>query len=473
MPAASALEPRASTLAVRLRASLDDVEALADAALPALRPERGRRRLCRRAIGIRLCGTARWDLAIARTAPLALERTAHDPALLVARLPLAVTGTAGIDGPLARALRLDAIEVDALADVRLSIDVEVGPDWCPRVRVALEHRWRHPPALTWVAGLELDVAGAVDAAIERELAGLGPRIDRAIDCEAARARLATEWRARAVELELPEFGAAWLNLEPAGFAFSGLVREGDALGLAFALEARAALEDAPVEARELALPALRTTGFAAPERTGIELLVRLGWERLERAAGAALVGREFTARAGPGRATLRPTEVSLSGVRGAAGPEGPGEPAIGLSVAFEADLPGRRRPVRGRLHLAASPTLDPATRTLRLRDVRVAPVLDGALWSRLGPLVESRLVAALDERASIPLGDRLDALGDRLAARLADPARTGGLVVRTEGVSLGLGRVAVGRDALALEVRAAGALDVEVPGGALEAALGR
>ena len=260
---------------------------------------------------------------------------------------------------------------------------------------------------------------------------------------------------------------------PAGFAFSGLVREGDALGLAFALEARAALEDAPVEARELALPALRTTDFAAPERTGIELLVRLGWERLERAAGAALVGREFTARAGPGRVTLRPTAVSLSGVRGSPDPEGPGEPAIGLSVAFEADVPGRRRLVRGRLHLAASAALDPTTRTLGLRDVRVAPVLDGALWSRLGPLVESRLVAALGERASIPLGDRLDALADRLAARLADPERTGGLVVRTEGVSLGIGRVAVGRDALALEVRAAGALDVEVPGEALAAALGR
>ena len=461
---------------------------------------------------MRACGTVRWDLVLSRSGPLRFDRAgdgAPDAAangarggpapagasLPEARLTLAVAGTAGVDGRVARALGLDDVAVDALADVRVGLDATIGADWCPRVRVRATHRWRRPPTLGWKAGLDVDVSDAADAAIGRELAALGPRLDAAIDCAALRRTLARHWHAHEIPLELPEIGAARLALEPTGFGFSGLVRDGDSIGLAFALEARTSLEaigpDGTADGADRSdglsdgsdgdasgdgpsvLPPLREVAFA-PGRTDIALPARLGWARLQRAASEALVGRELAAGTPLGDVRLVPTSVSLGGVRGGGVALGAARgAAVGVTVGFEAALPGRRRPVRGRLHLAATPVVDARANELRLDDVRVSPVLDGALWSRLGPLVESRLVDALRERGRADLAPWLDALEARLVAQLADPSRTAGLAVRASDVELGVGRVAAGRDGLALELRASADVDVDVPAATLAAALER
>ena len=244
------------------------------------------------------------------------------------------------------------------------------------------------------------------------------------------------------------------------------------MGLAFALDARIALEEAaaaaPAATRDLTLPPLRTVAYA-PGRTQVRLLVRPGWDRLQRAAAKALVGREFTAGTPLGEARLTPTSVVVSGVRRG---ESDGA-AIGFSIGFEAHPPGTRRPVRGTLHLAAVPTVDAGTDVLRLDDVRVSPILDGALWSRLGPLVETRVVAALRERGRVDLRPWLDEIETRLAAQLDDPARTAGLAVRAGALELGIGRLAAERAGLAIEVEASADVDVDVPEAVLATLLAR
>ena len=204
-----ALAPTVSTLGLRLRVGLDDIEALLETALPDARPESGRRRLCRRVLGVQVCGTARWALALSRPGPVRFDRTdAIAGELPTARVPLAITGVVGVEGRLARTLGLDDVEVDALADVRIDLEPSIGPDWCPRVRIDVTHRWRRAPTLGWRGGPDLDVSRLVDEAIERELGRLGPRLDEAIDCDRSRRSLAAAWRSRSIELELPELRAA-------------------------------------------------------------------------------------------------------------------------------------------------------------------------------------------------------------------------------------------------------------------------
>ena len=72
----------------------------------------------------------------------------------------------------------------------------------------------------------------------------------------------------------------------------------------------------------------------------------------------------------------------------------------------------------GTVYLAGTPTVDADTRTLRVADLQFTLESDSALVRTTGRLLHRQLVSALESRARLPLGDRLDALRTRLTAAL-------------------------------------------------------
>jgi hypothetical protein len=72
----------------------------------------------------------------------------------------------------------------------------------------------------------------------------------------------------------------------------------------------------------------------------------------------------------------------------------------------------------GAVYLAGTPTVDGDARTLRVADLQFTLESDSALVRTTGRLLHRQLVSALEPRARLPLGDRLDQLRTRLTAAL-------------------------------------------------------
>ncbi|MGH7357442.1 MAG: DUF4403 family protein [Candidatus Rokuibacteriota bacterium] len=75
-------------------------------------------------------------------------------------------------------------------------------------------------------------------------------------------------------------------------------------------------------------------------------------------------------------------------------------------------------PVRGIVYLAGTPTVERDSQTLRLADLQFTLDSDNALIGATGRLLHRQLLAVLEPRARLPLGDRVEALRTRLGAAL-------------------------------------------------------
>jgi hypothetical protein len=87
----------------------------------------------------------------------------------------------------------------------------------------------------------------------------------------------------------------------------------------------------------------------------------------------------------------------------------------GAKVILEVGVTG---PARGLVYLAGTPALDLESQTLRLDGLQFSVDSDSALVRTTGRLLHRRLVSALESRARLPLGVRVEALRSRLGAAL-------------------------------------------------------
>jgi hypothetical protein len=87
----------------------------------------------------------------------------------------------------------------------------------------------------------------------------------------------------------------------------------------------------------------------------------------------------------------------------------------GAKVILEVGVTG---PAHGLVYLAGTPALDLESQTLRLDGLQFSVDSDSALVRTTGRLLHRRLVSALESRARLPLGVRVEALRSRLGAAL-------------------------------------------------------
>jgi len=448
-------QERPGTFALRARVRYEDIEAVANGQIPSSYPVTGSKRLCKRIIGIKACGTADWNLSVDRGGKLQVR---GDEDIIYISTPIAFDGVVGIQGRVASALGLNSMRVSGETQTLIALSLSMGEDWCPAIRADVTYQWREKPTLVYSGALDFSLESVVNDALDKQLATLEPKLNAAIDCEAFTTQLSGYWRSYTFPLDIPsaEVDAQpqqlHLNIVPTDFAFSGLRTENEKLGVSFALSATTVVESDPQPETELVLPPLRQVSFA-DSRTDFDLILRASYSQLETLIRPRLLNKVFSAESAAGLVSVTVTSFGLSG----------NARDVTITLGFTAKLPGSRRNTNGVVYLQASPVVKTDSEQLVLENIRLSPVLDSALWSLISRVFEGQIITQLERQSELDLAPRLRTLEKNLTEQLQDPGRTAGLQVQASGLSINILEIIAESTALAARARVATELDIDIP----------
>ena len=449
------IEPRASRFGLRARVSYDDIEAIAAEQLPNSYPVEGNRKVCKRIIGIKACGTAQWDLIVTRTAPITLNGVEQ---FITASAPIRINGKVGIRGSMAELLGLSALDVqgEVLTTIRMGLDMQ--DDWCPMIRADVSYQWVQKPTALWRGKMDFDLEKIVSDALDKQLATLEPRLNKAIDCAKFRQQLAGYWHSYTFALDVPSPNddalpqQVHLNIVPKGFAFSGIHTEPDKFGVSFEVEGTTVVASTALQSESLPLPPLREVAFQA-SKTDFDLLLRADYTQLEAAITPLLINRNFSSDSAAGKVNVQIGSIKLSG----------STTGVTVALGFVAQLPGSRRDTKGVIYLNASPVVETVREQLRLENIRLSKVLDSTLWNLISTVFEGQIIEAIERGSIIDLSSHTRNLEKRLQQQLQDPARTGGVAVRAKNLKIRLLGLFPEANSLAARAQVSAELDIDIP----------
>ncbi|MFK7997613.1 MAG: DUF4403 family protein [Granulosicoccus sp.] len=452
---ATLTQERPGTFALRARVRFEDIEALAAQQIPARYPVTGSKRVCKRIIGIKACGTANWNLTVNRAGKLQIK---GDEGIVYISTPIGFDGVLGIQGSVAKALGLNALDVSGRTRTLIALSLNMGADWCPEVRADVSYEWTKKPTLVYSGALDFSLESVVNDALDKQLATLESRLNESIDCDAFNEQLSRYWRSYTFPLEIPasaQNGDAeqlHLNIVPTDFAFSGLRTEDEKLGVSFSLSATTVVESNPEPESELTLPPLKQVTFA-DSRTDFDLVLRARYSQLETLIRPRLIDKTFSTESAAGPVSVTVTSFKLSG----------NAQDVTVSIGFSAKLPGSRNDTKGLVYLQASPVVDTENEKLILDNIRLSRVLDSTLWNLISRVFEGQIIAQLERNSELDLAPRLRNLEQSLTAQLQDPERTAGLQVRATGLSIQIMEIVAEENTLAARARVATELDIDIP----------
>jgi len=448
-------QPRPSRFGLRARVAYADIEAIAASELPDSYTMVDSRRLCKRVIGIKACGTANWDLTVTRRGT---PQISGNNQLVSISTPLAFDGVVGMDGKVAKALGLAVLEVQGSVVTHVTLGLTLQDNWCPTLKAIINYDWIEKPTVMWRNTMDFNLENIVNDALDKQLATLEPRLNRAIDCEEFRSQLAKYWRSYTFALDIPAADDAenaqqvHLNIVPKEFAFSGIRTESNKLGVSFTLDATTVVASAPLLEEAIPLPALKKVGFQ-DSKTLFDILLRADYTQLQAAIQPRVTGRSFSSDSPAGHVTVTLTSIDFSG-----NPDG-----ITVALGFTAKLPTNRRDTSGIVYLNATPVVDTELEQLSLSNVRLSKVLDSTLWNLISLVFEGQIISAIERNAVFDLADRTRQLEQRLIEQLHDPARTGGINVEVQNLNIKLLDIIPEYKALAARARVSAELDLDIP----------
>jgi len=446
---------REGTFGIRSRISYADIQAIIESEIPASHPVTGSKRICKRMLGLKACGTANWNMVISRSG--AINVNGHNDTMLI-KAPISFNGIVGMDGRVAKVLGLSKLDIrgSVIADISLGLDVDES--WCPRLSTTVSYRWEEKPTAVWNNKIDFSLETVVNGALDKQLADLEPRLNAAVDCAKFRQQIQEQWRVYSFAIDLPgNFDSTadqnlHLNFTPTGFAFSGVQTASDNLGFGFAIDGTSVVESTPAEPLSLNLPALKKIPYQQ-SRTDFDILIRSNYPQLESLIKPQLEGKTFTADSIAGTASVTINTVGLaSNANG-----------VTISIGFTAKLPGKRSDTPGQLFLMANPVVDPDKEELLLEDIRLSKVLDSALWDLLSSIFENQIIAAIERNAVLNYSSRMRELESKIATQLSNPDRTAGLNVAANDISIDLLDIIPESTALAIVARVGADLDIDVP----------
>lgn len=441
--------PHLSHIGIRARVKTEDFSSLVRQELPETVIGDGTERMCKRVIGLKVCGTAQWEYQINRGEDISVSAV-NDKIEL--RIPLEFSGIAGIQGDVAKALNLSRLDFNGALDADLTMGFDLDKDWCPIIDTQISYVWTRKPRVKWTGGIELNVQSHVDEAIAKQLADLQPKLKEAIDCEQFREMLQTHWRSYSFPIELSANETMHLNLTPSGFAFSGVHTETDQLGVTFTLIANTSLEPEAIEINNVELPEVQQIDYDIGT-TEFELLVRASYNQLQSYTAPSLIGKNFTSKTAAGLVSVRVNNLDISA----------NNDGITVALAFDADLPATRRNTPGTVFLTAKPHIESDINVISLRDIKISPVLDSKLWKLLATVFEQKIITAIQEKAILDLTPKIQELEKTLLAQLTDSASTSGLSINAQELSIAITRLTPEKEALAAIMQARVQLDIDVP----------
>lgn len=438
-----------SRFSTRARIDYNDLAALAEEEVPEKHEGTGKQKTCKRVLGLKVCGNARWKYTVQRQGPISI--TGQDD-YVVLGVPMRFFGDAGIGGDVARALNLNAMDFAGAMNMQIRLKLDLNSDWCPVIDTDVSYEWTQTPKLEWTAGIDFNLKDKVDKAIAKQLASMQNLAANAVDCEEFRNNIQSQWKQYSIPIDIPNSDTLYLNIEPNGFSFSGIRTEQDKLGLAFSLDAQTSVQPQALETESLALPALTRTEYQAGD-TRFNVLIRASYTQLQALASEKIVGQTFSESSPAGDVSVSVDTIELSG-----NPVG-----VTLNLGFRAKLPGKKLETPGNVYLTATPVVDAFTQTVKLSDISLSNVIDDTLWNALASVFNKKIIAELESKAVLEIGPKLNEVSTLLEQQLADPARTGGLNISAPQVSVFLEKLIPEQENLAALVRVETQLDIDVP----------
>jgi len=438
-----------SRFSTRARIAYADLAALADEEVPAKHEGTGKQKICKRVLGLKLCGNARWQYTVEREGGISVA--GKDDYVLLS-VPMHFFGDAGIGGDVARVLNMNAMDFAGAMDVQLRLKLDLADNWCPVINTSMTYEWTRTPRLEWAAGIDINLKEHLDKAITKQLSGLQDMAANAIDCEEFRQTIQSQWKQYSIPIDLPNSDTVHLNIVPNGFSFSGIKTESDKLGLAFALDAQTSVQSSALDTQALPLPVLSRTEYQTGD-TRFNVLIRASYAQLESLASEQIVGQTFSESTSAGDVSVSIDAVGISG-----NPVG-----ITLNLGFRAKLPGKKLETPGNVYLTATPVVDAFTQTVKLTNISLSNVIDSTLWNTLATVFNKQIINELENKAVLEIGPKLNEIATLLEEQLADPARTGGLAISAPSVDVFLEKLVTEKDNLAALVRVETQLDIDVP----------
>lgn len=448
-------QPREGRFSLRSRIAYSDIQTLIEREIPPSLNVEDSRRLCKRIIGIKACGTANWNLDINRTGKMNVSGSEKT---ITIRAPIAFDGIVGMDGKVANALGLSSLDVNGTVVADINLGLRVTEKWCPEVSVSVVYEWTEKPTVVWRNKLDFSLEKIINETLDKQLAQLEPRINAAIDCDQFRDQLSEQWKNHTFAIDLPTIAGSddvvemHLNFSPTGFAFSGIHTETDRLGLGFALDGILALENEPAPEKNLPLPSLEHVEYRKT-KTDFDILLRATYAQLQTILEPRILGKTYTSASIAGEASVTVESVALS------------SNLTGVTVALEflATLPGRSGNIKGTVFLLASPVIDTEKEQLLFTHIRLSKVIDSTLWNLLSTVFENQIIATIERNAKIDYAPRLRKLEQKIIEQLQDTSRTGGVVVTTQQLSISLLDIIPEASSLAALARVSADWDIDIP----------
>jgi len=438
-----------SSFSTRARIAYSDLASLAEDEVPAEHTDTGRQKICKKVLGLKLCGNARWNYTVLREGEIQIS--GQDDFVAI-NLPMRFFGDAGIGGDVAKVLNINAMKFDGAMNAQILLKLDLQEDWCPTVKSDVSYQWTSAPKLEWAAGIDINLEDRLDKAIKKQLSSLQAKAANAIDCQQFRQAIQTQWKQHSIPLDLPGNETMYLNIEPDGFSFSGIKTEADKLGLAFSLDTKTSVQNQALPNETLPLPALSRSEYQAGQTT-FNVLVRARYMQLQSIAEEQIKGKTFSESSAAGNVSVTIDTLNLSG-----NPEG-----VTVDLGFRAMLPGKKLETPGNVYLTATPVLDAFTQTVRLTNISLSNVLDSTMWTALAKVFEGQIIKQIQSNAVLELGPKLRQVSTILETQLADPARTKGLKIDSPTVDVVLQRLIPEQDNLAALLKVETQLDIDVP----------
>ena len=439
-----------SFISSRARVSFEDLALLAEAEVPASHSDADTKRICKRVLGIKICGTANWKYNVNRDGPVqvsGLDNNIHID------IPMSFDGTAGIRGDVAKVLKMDAMDFAGSLNAKLILHLDLAENWCPVIKPQIQYAWTKTPRLNWAAGIDINLQDRLDKAINTQLAALQETVLQSIDCSKFRQQINEQWKPHSLALDLPNTDTVYLNIVPTGFAFSGMNTESDKLGLSFTLEAQTNVESTPLQNTDpLILPPVTRSDYAIGQ-TRFNVLIKADYNKLQALAAPHLIGQSFTEQSPAGDVSVTINDIEFSG-----NPSG-----LTINLGFLADLPATKADTPGNIYLTAKPIADPISHKIRLEDIALSNVIDSTLWNTLATVFNKKIITEIEKRSVLDISEQMQGVSTKIAAQLSDPSRTSGLHIRAESIRASVEEIIAEETQLTTLVRVESLLDIDIP----------
>lgn len=439
-----------SFISSRARVNFDDLALLAETEVPTTHSDSDTKRICKRVLGIKICGTANWVYNVNRDGPVmvsGLENNIHID------IPMSFDGTAGIRGDVAKVLKMDAMDFAGSLNAKLILHLDIAENWCPVIKPQINYEWTKTPKLNWAAGIDINLQDRLDKAINKQLATLQKTVLDSIDCSEFRQQINEQWKPHSLALDLPNADTVYLNIVPTGFSFSGMNTDADQLGLSFTLEAQTNVESSPIQNTELLiLPPVTRKEYGIGE-TRFNVLIKADYAKLQALAEPHLLGKTFTEQSPAGDVSVTINSVEFSG-----NPSG-----LTINLGFLADLPASKADTPGNIYLTAKPIADPISHKIRLDDIELSNVIDSTLWNTLAAVFNKKIITEIEKRSVLDISEQMQGVASKIAEQVSDPSRTSGLQIHAESIRASVEEIIAEEMHLSVLVRVESLLDIEIP----------